>query len=188
MVDNQPETLVCSKVFHNREFGFLKITVERPLRLNFQASPERIERLWEQRAFQNLATSKKRKDAKAAQTEIAAGEALQKDIIQVLEYLDGEPLYKERPKLLKVLNAAFDQADIKLTAALKKAVLAALIEPDPTAEICTDKHGAPEPDSDLRGTEIVPLPDDIELPLPLGYDGETGHNDLLALVQDHCEA
>jgi type I restriction enzyme M protein len=188
MVDNQPETRICSKVFPNREFGFLKITVERPLRLNFQASPERIERLWEQRAFQNLATSKKRKDAKAAQTEIAAGEALQKAIIQGLESLDGEPLYKERPKFLKGLDAALKQADIKLTASVKKAVLAALSEPDPTAEVCTDKHGNPEPDSDLRDTEIVPLPDDIELPLPLGYDGETGHAALLELVRDHCEA
>src|SRR3989442_12155518 len=31
-----------SKVFANSHFGYRKITVERPLRLNFQASPERI--------------------------------------------------------------------------------------------------------------------------------------------------
>ncbi len=35
------EERVCSKLFPNREFGFLKITVERSLRLNFQASEER---------------------------------------------------------------------------------------------------------------------------------------------------
>ena len=36
---------VVSKVFNNADFGFHKITVERPLRLNFQATPERIVRL-----------------------------------------------------------------------------------------------------------------------------------------------
>lgn len=34
-----------SKIFSNQDFAYLKITVERPLRLNFQASAERIEKL-----------------------------------------------------------------------------------------------------------------------------------------------
>jgi type I restriction enzyme M protein len=34
-----------TRVFETTEFGYRKITVERPLRLNFQASPERIARL-----------------------------------------------------------------------------------------------------------------------------------------------
>ncbi len=40
-----------SKVFDSTDFGYRKITVERPLRLNFQASAERIARLQEQSAF-----------------------------------------------------------------------------------------------------------------------------------------
>ncbi len=40
--------------------GFRKITVERPLRLNFRATPERIVRLEEEKAFQALAQSKKK--------------------------------------------------------------------------------------------------------------------------------
>ena len=36
-----------SKVFDVADFGYRKVTVERPLRLNFRASPERIERLRE---------------------------------------------------------------------------------------------------------------------------------------------
>jgi len=52
------------KIFDNEDFGFQKITVERPLRLNFQASPDRIERLREHRTFQNLATSRKKKGSK----------------------------------------------------------------------------------------------------------------------------
>ncbi len=32
------------------------------------------------------------------------------------------------------------------------------------------------------------MPNNITLPLPLGYDNETNHDQLLALVKDHCEA
>jgi type I restriction enzyme M protein len=53
----------ASKVFRNEDFGFHKITVERPLRLNFQVSPERIERLEAETAFANLTKSKKKGDA-----------------------------------------------------------------------------------------------------------------------------
>ena len=44
---HQPRTRprVVSKVFDNSDFGFQKITVERPLRLNFAVTPERIEQL-----------------------------------------------------------------------------------------------------------------------------------------------
>jgi type I restriction enzyme M protein len=34
-----------SKIFDNCSFGYWKVTVLRPLRLNFQASPERIARV-----------------------------------------------------------------------------------------------------------------------------------------------
>lgn len=67
-------------------------------------------------------------------------------------------------------------------------MLAALSEADPTAEICRDKQGNPEPDTNLRDTEIVPLPADIPLPLPLGYDKSDDLDPLLALVRDHCDA
>ena len=43
-----------SRVFPTSHFGFRKITVERPLRLSFLASPERIARLEEERGFQSL--------------------------------------------------------------------------------------------------------------------------------------
>ncbi|MCE4352090.1 SAM-dependent methyltransferase, partial [Xanthomonas hortorum pv. cynarae] len=55
----ETENRVVSRVFENREFGFLKVTVERPLRMNFEAKPERIARLEGQSTFANLATSKK---------------------------------------------------------------------------------------------------------------------------------
>lgn len=192
LVDGKPERRICSKIFENREFGFLKITVERPLRLNFQASSERIAKLDEQSAFVNLASSKKRKDDAAYRAEIAAGQETQAAIKAALQGLgspkEGEkPLYRNRPAFEAVLEAALKKAAIKAGAPVRKAILAALSERDPKADICLDAKGNPEPDADLRDTEIVALPDDIELPLPLGYDNETDHDKLLALVKDHCE-
>lgn len=187
LVNGKPERRVCSKLFDNREFGFLKITVERPLRLNFQASAERIAKLDEQSAFVNLASSKKRKDDAAYRAEIAAGQETQAAIKSALQCMDSETLYRNRPAFETVLEAAMKKAGIKTGAPVKKAILAALSERDPKADICLDAKGNPEPDADLRDTENVALPDDIELPLPLGYDNETGHDQLLALVKDHCE-
>lgn len=182
---------ICSKVFDNREFGFLKITVERPLRLNFQVTAERIARLEEQKAFQNLATSKKRKNEAAYAAEVAAGEALQAAIKAMLESMaqdaTNSALYKNRTQFENLLNKALKQAKLKLGAPAKKAILAALSERDKTADICTDAKESHEPDSELRDTEIVSLPANIALPLPLGFDNETGHDKLLELVQDHCE-
>lgn len=191
LVDGKPENRVCSKIFQNRDFGFLKITVERPLRLNFQASAERIAKLDTQSAFVNLASSKKRKDVAAYRTEIAAGQETQAAIKVALQSIDSEgeekQLYRNRPAFEAVLEATLKNADIKVGAPVKKAILAALSERDPKADICLDAKGKQEPDADLRDTEIVPLPNDIELPLPLGYDNETGHDKLLELVQNHCE-
>ena len=52
-VTHLPRTraLVVSKVFSNEEFGYRKVTVEQPLRLNFAATPERIARLEGETAF-----------------------------------------------------------------------------------------------------------------------------------------
>ena len=39
------ETRTVSRIFQNHEFGFLRIVVERPLRMNFQTTPERMQML-----------------------------------------------------------------------------------------------------------------------------------------------
>ncbi|MBE9050221.1 SAM-dependent DNA methyltransferase [Nostocales cyanobacterium LEGE 11386] len=185
--DGQTQKRVCSKIFDNREFGFIKITVERPLRLNFQASEERLARLSQQKAFQDLATSKKRKDAQVQQLEIEMGESLQNQILATLQKLDANKLYLSRDEFEKDLNRVLKNAGLSLKAPVKKAILAALGETDTEAEICLDAKGNPEPDSNLRDTEIVALPDDITLPLPLGYDKDASVNELVNLVKGHCE-
>lgn len=187
IVDGKNKERICSKIFDNREFGYLKITVERPLKLNFQPSPERIARLAGETAFAKLAESKKRKDSAAIAAEEEAGKALQAQIIAVLESMP-DTLIKNREVFTKALNAAFKVTSIKLDGPIRKAILSALSERDETADTCLDAKGYPEPDTELRDTELVPLPKDIELPMLNAGEGELTDDQLSDLVRDHVEA
>ena len=154
----KPEEAVVSRVFATTHFGFRRVTVERPLRLNFQASPERIARLQEERAFQNLTKSKKR--GYAADQEAAQGRRLQASILELLNGLP-DAIVSDRRAFEGTLDDAAKRAGTKLSAPVRKAVLNALAERDENAAIYRDRDGQPEPDSELRDTERVPLAEDV---------------------------
>ncbi|WP_020564583.1 type I restriction-modification system subunit M [Methylosarcina fibrata] len=175
-IDGKDKELVVSKVFDNADFGYHKITVERPLRLNFQASAERMARIEEQTAFVNLAGSNKKNET-ARQQEIEGGRARQQQIRDLLAAFAAQhgdenalgrgeksfaPTYLDRTAFLNALRQTEQATGIRLSASELKAVLAALSERDESAQICTDRQGNPEPDSDLRDTETVPLKESIE--------------------------
>ena len=147
------------KIFDNEDFGYQKIVVERPLRLNFQVTEERINNLYNETAFNNLAKS--RKKGEAGLKEIEEGKKLQQQIIEILKTMDSNIVYKNRDEFTKILKKAFKDSDIKLNNTLLKAILSALSERDETADICIDNKGNPEPDPELRDTENVPLKEDI---------------------------
>ena len=168
-IDGETETRVVSHIFENREFGFLKVTVERPLRMNFKVTAERIAKLHEQTAFANLAKSKKRKDAAAAEREIQEGRKKQNAIRAMLMTLKGNGRYMDRGVFEADVVKAANCAGVKVLAPIKKAISAALGERDQAAEICRDSKGRPEPDSELRDTENVPLPPGTVLPLPMDF-------------------
>lgn len=149
------------KIFDEDDFAYWKVTVERPLRLNFQTSAERIERVREQTAFANLAKSRKRKPEEAAK-EIAEEQKYQESILAVLRGLDAAVLYKNRDEFIKVLAKAMKKAGVDVKTPLLKAIVAGLSEKDETADICTDAKGNPEPDADLRDTEQVPFKEKID--------------------------
>jgi type I restriction enzyme M protein len=156
--DGAAEEAIVSRIYPTTHFGFRKITVERPLRLNFQASPERIARLDDERGFQGLAKSKKRGAAGAE--EEAEGRALQEALREfLLEFPDT--LYKDRDEFESVLESAAEKAGLWIPSPARKAILSALSERDETAAICRDKNGDPEPDPELRDTESVPLAEAI---------------------------
>ncbi|MCI0434601.1 MAG: type I restriction-modification system subunit M, partial [Gemmatimonadetes bacterium] len=152
--DGREEEVVVSRIFPTTHFGFRKITVERPLRLSFQASPERIARLDEERGFQGLATSKKKGAAGARQA--AEGRAVQEVIRKLLRGLPAT-VFDDRVDFEHALDSALKKAKLKLKAPVRKAILSALSERDPSAAMCRDKNGQPEPDTELRDTESVPL-------------------------------
>ncbi len=155
--------LVVSKVFDNDDFGYHKITVERPLRLNFHATPERLAHLEEETAFKNLATSTK-KDEAARLIDIAAGEQRQQQIRDLLAaFAKRHPeQINDRKVFLDRLKPVDRELNVRLSAPELKAVVSALSERDETAEICRNRDGEAEPDTELRDTENVPLKESIQ--------------------------
>ena len=133
-----------SKIFDNEDFGYHEIVIERPLRLNFRATDDRIERLEDERAFQNRDAEK------------------QEAIFEVLRGLDDDPLYRDRDEFQEMLDEAFDEAGVDVSSSVRGNILSALGERDEDAEICRDSKGNPEHDTDLRDRERVPLKEDIE--------------------------
>lgn len=123
-----------SKIFANEEFGYNRITVERPLRLNFTVTPERLARVKDEELRGKLRTTLARLT----------------------------DLVKNRDTFTTRLKAALRAADITLSPTALKNVIAALSERDPTADICTDRQQQPESDPDLRDFENVPLTEKIE--------------------------
>jgi type I restriction enzyme M protein len=157
--EGREEELVVSRIFPSTHFGFRKITVERPLRLNFHANSERIARLEEERGFIALAQSKKKGAAGAKeQTE---GRVRQETVRRLVRTLP-DTLFKDRYQFASALEAAARKAGVKLAAPVTKAILSALSERDEAAAICYDNDGGVEPDPDLRDTESVPLSESVE--------------------------
>ena len=163
--EGKEEEVVVSRVYPTTHFGFRKITVERPLRLELQASPERIARLEQEKGFLRLAESRKRGAAGAK--EEAEGRALQEAIRELVRALPNTTV-KDREEFERLFDGAAKKAGMKLPAPAKKAILSAISERDETAAICRDKDGNPEADPELRDTESVPLPDGDD---PVDSDG-----------------
>ncbi|MGB8378775.1 MAG: class I SAM-dependent DNA methyltransferase, partial [Rhodanobacteraceae bacterium] len=157
--DGKEEDVVVSRIFPTTHFGFRKITVERPLRLNFRASAERIARIEDEKGFQALAQSKKK--GAAGMKQHTEGRALQETLQKLLQALPPQ-LIRDRAEFERLLDAALKKASVKLPAPARKAVFSALSERDETVAICRDKDGNPEPDPELRDTESVPLAERVE--------------------------
>jgi type I restriction enzyme M protein len=131
-----------SKIFPIDAFGYRRITVERPLRLNFQASSQRIEKLLEEKAIQKL-------DSPARER-----------LIDALQAMDATAVHRNREQFSKLLKKALADHDVSPSLPELKALLNALSERDPEADICKTK-GQPEADSGLRDNENVPLGESV---------------------------
>ena len=121
------EESAISKIFNTTDFGYRRITVERPLQLKFTVTPEKLS------AYQ---------DSKGSEH------------AEKFASVSGE---------FMSLDAFLAAAGVKkLGKPATKAALFAFGEHCPEAEVITDEKGNPEPDTDLRDYENVPLNESIE--------------------------
>jgi type I restriction enzyme M protein len=134
------ESKLC-KIFDTADFGYTKVTVERPLRLRYDLTAEQRQRLRLDAAVLKLKDG--RADELAAALDKLAGKA---------PWTDDAPFFAALTKLLPW----------KLAAGLVKTIRAALGERDEAAAPVVDADGQPVPDSELRDVENVPLKDDID--------------------------
>lgn len=155
---NKPNGRV--KLFKNTDFAYRKVQVDRPLRLNFRASQERISRLDEQTAFKNLALSKK-KTSKEREKDEQAGREEQETIKKTVLTI-GDKIYKDWKLFEAEIDKAFAGSEYRLKAPVKKAIFTALSEKDENADIVCDSDGKTMPDSELRDHEYIPYEEDIK--------------------------
>ena len=128
-----------SKIFPNESFGFLRITVERPLQLRWEITDDTLAA---------VAADKK-------VTKLAA--PIQQLLAHKLRASRGATYHTEKEAKASARKALTSAIGKKPTAAQTNLVAAALSVRDPDAPVITAK-GKPKPDPRLRDYENVPLP------------------------------
>ena len=149
-----------SKIFDNEDFGYRKITVERPLKLSFRVNEESIENVKNTTQFINLAVSKK-KDLEIKEKEELEGRKKQEELLKLLDSFDREFEYMDRDKFIKDLKSKSKEFDITLSSGLMKAIVNAIGVRNENAVVCKDAKGNIESDSSLKDTESISLKEDI---------------------------
>ena len=146
------------KIFDNEDFGYTKITVERPMQLNYQVTEERLENLYSYNQFKKLAESKS-KDLETKMADEKKGKQKQELIKEALKTIDDK-IYTDWGTFEFKVKKVLKPYDLK--PAFIKNIIEKLSEHDDTAEYVTDKKGKPKADSNLRDTEKIPLIQNID--------------------------
>lgn len=136
------EATAQSKIFPIDAFGYRRITVERPLRLNFQTSAERLGKVLEEKVLQKLDS------------------AAQQHLLNALQAMDASVLHRNREQFSKLLKKNLTAHSVSLSTPELKALMSVLSERDPEADICMTKD-QPEADAGLRDNENVPLGESV---------------------------
>lgn len=132
------------KVFANEDFGYHRITVERPLKLRFEVTEDTLVELEETLKSGKTTAKYEGRDA----------------LLGALKMLVGEEPSFKKAEFAAALRSALAGVG-KLPTAVDKAVWSAVSVRDPEGEVQYTKD-APEPDPELRDFENVPLDEDID--------------------------
>ena len=137
------------KIFDNEDFGYAKVTVERPIRRSYLINNENIEKFKNEDGFIKIA-------------ERNNGEWIQEQILTGLkDKFEFDKTYKSHNEFMKIIKEIFSNLNISLYAYIKKALFNAFGKRDETAEPAKDSKGNLKPDSDLRDYERIPLKNNI---------------------------
>jgi type I restriction enzyme M protein len=175
--DGKKRTIEICKIYEVADFKYTKVTVERPLRLAYEISSEKINALKEHSKFIEIATSKK-KDKATAEAEIAKGKAIQGKIIKAVETFKGKPRQMDDASFFKTFEKAFGSKPSKGLIKMYRDTLgekdeeAEVVFPDPfnlpvilseakDQPFCQWKE-KPLSDTDLRDSESIPWRQNID--------------------------
>lgn len=163
--------LEISKIYDVTDFKYTKVSVDRPLRLAYDITDEKIEALKEHNKFKEFATSKKKEKA-AAEADIAKGKAMQEAILKAVNTFKGKPREMSDTNFFIAFEKAFGSKPGK---PLLKMYRDTLGEKDEEAEVVfADPYKAPNQkgrvcdwkekplfDTDLRDSESIKWKEDI---------------------------
>ena len=136
------------KIFDNEDFGFLRITVERPLRLRWELTADGIEQLSGDKKFAKLAG--------AEQASILADLGAQSGSAETDASAAGDGSPPGELAVRRLAKAAMKRAGVS-GKPIENAIVDAMAITDPEAPTVTGAKGHPEPDAQLRDAENVPL-------------------------------
>ncbi len=139
-----------SKIFRTTDFFYRTITVERPLRLNYALSAERLEK-----ALASRAVLKWDAALRDALTGLVPSPQSLPPVVERAQRVESS-----RAAFTTTLTAVLTEADIALTPAQLKTLVSELGEPDGEGELVMSA-GKPVADASRRDTENVPWSDDI---------------------------
>ena len=130
------------KILPNESFGFLRITVERPLKVKWVFNEATAAAVAKSKAWKVFRSS--------------------------VDSLDVEDFFGMPGPFDFLLDRSWDSSEAMRDALLQvrpdlsddlvKEVLKVAAQSDPDGELVTDKKGHPQPDADLRDNENIPLP------------------------------
>lgn len=145
-----------SKIFKNTDFAYRQIQIERPLRLSFEITDDKIIELCEILKLSGVKNMNRIMGAKSEKNKE------EQKILAVIASLEKNKKWNNREVFIKDVLKAFEKQAVKSSQKILKTIIDVVGEQDENAEICKDKDGNIEPDGELRDFENVPYEMDIK--------------------------